>query len=241
MVYNTETMKTAGVLGGMGPGTTADFYKEVNELSEQRNYPTRPEMLIWNVPLDYAVEQELLHNQTGLEKYLPFLINGAQKLQKAGSDFLVIPCNTVHELYDGFSREVDIPFLHIVEQTANLLERQNVGRVALLATGQTVGSQLYQGFLTKAGIDCVVPGPGQQKHLDDIVSYLVTAEGAASAKEDTPDKRWINGLVLEYAETIGTVVLGCTDFHILLEGADPNVVVDSMHVLAEATVDTIYS
>lgn len=234
-------MKTAGIIGGMGPGTTADFYKDINALSEEQGRNTRPELLIWNVPLDYSVEQELLTQQTGLEKYLPHLIDGAQKLEKAGSDFLVIPCNTVHELFDQFSDQVDIPFLHIVEETVGVLKSRGIGGVALLATGQTIGSNLYQDYLSVAGIECVVPNDQDQDRLNSIVARLVTAEGAEAGQSGGEDRAWLNGLVESFVADLGTVVLGCTDFHILLDKPDPDTVIDSMHTLAVATVERIYS
>ena len=232
-------MKTAGIIGGMGPGTTADFYKEINGLSEQYGYDSRPELLIWNIPLNYQVEQELLVHQQGLDKYLPHLIDGARKLERAGADFLVIPCNTVHELFDQFSGSVDVPFLHIVGETVDELKKRDVGSVALLATGQTIGSDLYQGFLRSSGIDCIVPGGVDQARLNNIVADLVTSEGAA-AKHFGAEQGWLNLMVESYASSVGTVVLGCTDFHIMLEDPDPDVVIDSMHILAEATVNNIY-
>lgn len=231
-------MKTAGIIGGMGPGTTADFYKDINGLSELHEREDRPELFVWNVPLNYGVEQELLVSQTGLEKYLPHLVDGAQKLEKAGADFLVIPCNTVHELYDQFSDKVEIPFLHIVDQTVQELQRRDIGEIALLATGQTIGSNLYQGFLDKAGINCVVPAEEDQDRLNALVANLVTAEGAASNNNAEAD--WINRLVDGYVANVGTVVLGCTDFHIVLEQKDPDAVIDSMHTLAVATEAKIY-
>lgn len=232
-------MKVAGIIGGMGPGTTADFYKDINALAEAQGREERPELFIWNVPLNYAVEQELLTKQQGLEKYLPHLVNGAQKLEQAGADFIAVPCNTVHELYDRFSTEVEVPVLHIVSETVSELKRRDIGSIALLATSQTINSKLYQGFLEGADIDCVVPSDVEQKRLDDIVSNLVTAEGAAGGLGE--ERRWLNSLVRDYSSEIGMVVLGCTDFHIMLEEPDTNHVVDSMHVLAEATTQKIYS
>jgi aspartate racemase len=234
-------MNTAGVLGGMGPGTTADFYRDINALAEEQGREDRPELLIWNVPLNYQVEQDLLKYQKGLEKYVPFLIEGAQRLEKAGSDFIVIPCNTVHELYDDFASSVDVPFLHIIEQTSKRLREQGVGKTAVLATGQTVKSGMYQDSLDNSDIECVLPSASEQSRLDNIVSGLVNAEGAASGSQGGDDNEWLNTLVNHLCSDIGNVVLGCTDFHIMLKNPDPEIVVDSMHVLAEATVDKIYS
>lgn len=232
-------MRTAGIIGGMGPGTTADFYRDINEISEKAGYDTRPELLIWNIPLDYEVEQELLVHQRGIEKYLPPIVRGAQKLEKAGSDFLVVPCNTVHELYDQFSSEVEIPFLHIVNETVSELQRRDIGSVALLATGQTIKSGLYQNFLEKAGIDCTVPEDRDQKHLNSLVADLVTAEGVT--ENEYEEQRWLNRLIDDYTKKIGSVVLGCTDFHIMLKERDHDRVIDSMQVLAHATVTNIYA
>lgn len=222
----------------MGPGTTADFYKDINALAEAQGRSHRPSVLIDNVPLEYAVEQELLTNQSGLEMYTPYLVDSAQRLERSGSDFIAVPCNTVHELYDDFSDAVGIPVLHIVGETVGELQRRGVGSIALLATGQTINSKLYQGFLEEAEIECVVPDEGTQDRLNHIVANLVTATGAA-AGEQSEDGRWLNGLVDNYISEIGTVVLGCTDFHIAQHG-QTDAVIDSMHVLAEATVAKIY-
>lgn len=231
-------MRAAGIIGGMGPKTTADFYQDINEFSEEAGYDTRPELLVWNIPLNYQIEQELLIHQQGIENYLPLLVRGAQKLEQAGSDFLVVPCNTVHELYDQFSSEVEVPFLHIVNETVKELQRRDIGSVALIATGQTVESNLYQGFLEKAMIDCVVPETSDQERLNNIVANLVTAEGTKDSNSE--DQQWLNHLVEDYVKGVGSVVLGCTDFHILLQETDPDYVIDSMQALARATVANIY-
>src|SRR5579872_548167 len=159
-------MKTAGILGGMGPATTADFYSRLNALSEERGHESRPPILVWNVPLNYKVEQQLLLHQTGLDSYLPFLIDGAKRLERGGSDFIAVPCNTVHELYEQFSVAVDIPVLHIVRETALRLQQNQVGRVALFATSQTVGSRMYQDLLAEHAIDSLVPDETEQRRMD---------------------------------------------------------------------------
>jgi len=232
-------MKLAGVIGGMGPGTTADFYRDINRLAEEQGREVRPELLVWNIPLRYSIEQRLLREQKGLEEYLPLIIHGAQKLERAGADFLTIPCNTVHELYPRFKDSVDIPFLHIVETTAQRLKDTGVTETELLATGETVGSCLYQKVLGNAGITCLTPELDDQKRLDTIVADLVTADGSARGGEREA-RDWINNLVDTYEQRVGTVVLGCTDFHIMLGERNPATVLDSMGILAEATTQAIY-
>lgn len=234
-------MKTAGILGGMGPGTTADFYKEINQLSEIRGFEDRPELLVWNVPLNYQLEQNLLLTQKGIADYIPYLQRGARILESGSADFGVVPCNTVHEIFNEFTSVVDMPFLHIVEETANRLESEGVEKVGLLATGQTIGSQLYQGFLNRRGIETVIPDQTAQDRLNTIVANLVTGQGEQAGRAGSnPDGIWINDLVQRYAQEVGSVVLGCTDFHILLNESSKQASIDSMQVLAEATVSKIY-
>lgn len=229
-------MKTAGIIGGLGPATTADFYLEINAMAEATNQANRPPCLIWNVPLDYELEHNLLVAGEGIEDYAPYLRSAAHMLEAAGADFLVVPCNTVHELYDDFSSAVDIPVLHIVGETAQHLRAESVGTVALLATGQTVGSRLYQDVLTDFDIACVTPDSDRQTRLNEVIARLVANHRL------TQDADFVNGLVEEYMDTVGVgaVVLGCTDFHILLN-SDTEGVVDSMHVLAQATFDKMMS
>lgn len=232
-------MKIAGIIGGMGPNTSADFYKDVNTLAEQQGRSTRPSLLLWNTPLNYSVEQKMLKDRSGIEEYLPYLIAGAKRLEQAGSDFIAVPCNTVHELYDQFSTRVNIPVLHIVEETVNRLKDRNISSIALLATGQTISSKLYQRFLDEAGIDYCIPNEDDQNRLDHIVANLVTAAGAEIGLAST-EYTWLNSTVDTYTSLVEAVVLGCTDFHIMLDDSDPEVVVDSMHSLAQSTVDMIY-
>jgi len=89
-------MKTVGIIGGLGPETTSEFYLELIFLCQKLNKVNRPPILIWNIPLPLKIEKELLIKDIGEKRYLPFLIEAAKILEKAGADFLVMPCNTMH-------------------------------------------------------------------------------------------------------------------------------------------------
>lgn len=89
-------MKTVGIIGGLGPQTTAEFYLELVFSSYKIHKTSRPPMLIWNVPLRYRIEQDLITRAKGEERYLPYLTDAAKRLEAAGADFLVMPCNSLH-------------------------------------------------------------------------------------------------------------------------------------------------
>lgn len=233
-------MKMAGIIGGMGPGTSADFYKEVNKIAEDRGETDRPELMLWNIPLNYDVEKRLLRTQQGLEQYLPILIMGAQKLEKAGADFLAMPCNTVHILYDKVVPHTTIPFLHIIDETAKHLKNNGFSRTGLFATSESLQGGLYQSILSASGIDYVLPLPSEQERIDIMVSELVTDEGADFHSRGSNESMWFTDLVTSSARRTGSAILGCTDLQIALHDKTHPSVFDSMKILAESTVDTIY-
>lgn len=190
-------------------------------------------MLIWNVDIDYATEQKLLLQGVGLDNYLPFLVRGINRLEVGGADFLVVPCNTVHELYPEMSQATDLEMLHIVEETAQELSNMSAERVTLLATETTVKSRLYQGILEQRGVECVVPDEETQADLNATVAELV-GSGQADNRKDSFQRT-----VQRYLDLSDVVVLGCTDLHMLVEDSDR--VVDSMDVLAVSTANRIVS
>ena len=82
-------MKTVGIIGGLGPETTSEFYLEIVFGCYQKNKESRPPILIWNVPLEYRIEEDLLKKAIGEERYIPYLTEAAKRLDKGGADFLV--------------------------------------------------------------------------------------------------------------------------------------------------------
>ena len=68
-------MKTVGIIGGLGPETTSEFYLEIVFGCYKKNKENRPPILIWNVPLKYEIEEDLLMKATGEERYAPYPIS----------------------------------------------------------------------------------------------------------------------------------------------------------------------
>ena len=70
-------MRTVGIIGGLGPETTADFYLEVVFSFFDKNKQNRPPMLMWNVPIPNQIEEDFITKGEGAERYLPFLVDAA--------------------------------------------------------------------------------------------------------------------------------------------------------------------
>jgi|TARA_B100000315_G_C14408016_1_gene509642 aspartate racemase len=221
--------KIIGVLGGMGPESTAIFYHELI-IQCQKQYGAKydedyPEIFIYNLPIPDVVE--------GLktpEKTLKVLVKGAKKLESIGVDFIVMPCNTAHYFYDKIKKEVSIPFLSITEETAKKVKSKNFNKIGLLATGTTVKYKIYNNDLDKLGIDLVVPE--KQEKVTKIIMNILAGKKLEKDKEEL--KQIIEKLKNNGAKAM---VLGCTDIPILLKQEDVDIkVFDTVEVLAESTI-----
>ncbi len=224
-------MKTVGIIGGLGPETTSKFYLETIFSCFDIDKTNRPPMLIWNVPLPYKTEEEFILNGVGEEKYLPFLIDAAQRLEKGGADFLVIPCNSVHILIDEIRKSVHIPVLSIVEETIDYLNTNNISKVGLLATSATLRQNLYEKRLEQRGIKVHAPNEIDQNQMGNIINNLV------HSRQNDEDKQKLLKITKKLTDRgITTVLLACTDLQLITPTVEHIDIIDTMKILVQATI-----
>ena len=229
-------MKSVGVIGGLGPETTAEFYLEVVFQCQKQNTVERPLMVISSVPLLLDIERELVASNTGTERYIPFLVNEAQRLEKSGVDFLVMPCNSLHVFINEIRNSVNVPVLSIVEETLRYLENKNYRRVGLISTSATVANSVYEQALQKSGIEYVAPNDLQKAHIDKIIQRLIEGQHLNS------DRELIVKVIQDLVDAnVDSVALACTDLQLLLPSSDTVEVFDTMKILATSTTRTILS
>lgn len=221
--------KIIGILGGMGPESTAMFYQSVIQQC-QKQYGAQydedyPEIFIYNLPIPDVVEG--IKNPS---KILPPLIKGVKKLELIGVDLIVIPCNTVQYFYDNIKNSISVPLLNIVEETAKKIRSKNYKKVGLLATITTIENKIYERILNKFGIETIVPE--EQNRVTKIILNILAGKKLESDKLEL--KKIIKKMEQNGAEAI---ILGCTDIPALLTQKDVNIdLFDSTEILAEATI-----
>ena len=131
------TMKTVGIIGGLGPETTAKFQLEIINFCSKNNKNQRPPILSWNVPIPIKVEEDLILKNKS-KKFLPFLKNAAKILEKGGADFLVMPCNTLHIFIEDIRNAVNIPVLSIIDEAILTIRKRKIKKIGILATSKTI-------------------------------------------------------------------------------------------------------
>jgi len=227
-------MKTSGIIGGLGPETTAEFYLKIIFGCYEKNQIQRPPILIWNVPLKYEIENDLLTMSEGEERYLPYLIEAVEKLEKGGADFLVMPCNSLHMFIGDIRKTVQIPVLSVLEETASFLRNINVSEVGVLATTTSVKQGLYEKALSKVGIKQILPDNFDQAKIGKIISNIVLNQHANRDREEL--LKIIDRLV---KRGVKNIILACTDLQLLVPQRQDVKIYDTMEIFAQSTINKI--
>lgn len=225
-------MKTVGIIGGLGPETTSEFYLELVFGCYEKNKEIKPPILIWNVPLKYEIEDDLLKKATGEERYIAYLIDAAKRLERGGADFLVMPCNSLHIFIDKIRKSVKIPVLSIVEETAKFLKNKKISKVGLLATSSSLKRKLYETALAKESIQQIIPDEFDQAKLGKMINNIVLNRHA------NRDRQELLKIINKFEEKeIKHVLLACTDLQLMIPQHPKLVIYDTMKIFAEATVN----
>ena len=223
--------KVVGILGGMGPEATAAFFAKVIALTPARSDQDHLRIVIDNNPKIPERTEAILTKDRSL---FPILVKTARNLEKAGVDFIAIPCNTVHYFYEDLVREISVPILHMIGEVARAVSASlpECERVGLLATTGTIASNLYQKEFRKTGIEVIVPDSQSQAEVMDAVLKI-----KAGRAKDRPRKELIEIGNLLIEGKAQALILGCTEIPLVIKAGDFSVpVFDSIEILAEATV-----
>ena len=228
-------MKTVGIIGGLGPETTSEFYLALIFLSQKLNKASRPPILIYSVPLPYDIEEDAIVR--GREKKcLPFVFEAARKLEKAGAEFLVMPCNSLHVFIEDIRKSVNIPMLSIVEETTDFLKENGISQVGIIATSITLNNKLYEKPLIANGIKQITPDDFQQAKIGKIIHNLV------SKRHGNKDRQELIELINDFENKgLEHVILACTDLQLLIPHHPKLKIYDTMKIFAEATAQEMVS
>jgi aspartate racemase len=227
-------MKTVGVIGGLGPETTAEFYLDIIFSCQKKTKEARPGILISSVPLPFQIEEDLIERNKGGERYIPFLTKEAKRLEKAGVDFLVMPCNSLHVFIQDIREAVSIPVLSIIEETTNFLKSKGFDKVGIISTSATIENKLYENAFEKVGIKYETPDGLQQAKMGKYILNLVTGQ------QNNQDREGLINIVNSFEQKgVDCVALACTDLQLLIPKHPTLKIFDTMKILADATVEKI--
>jgi aspartate racemase len=199
-------MKTLGIIGGLGPESTIDYYQKIIALYRERiGDGSYPEFIINSVNLKKGLDFMAANNLAGMADYLMEAIG---KLARAGADFGLIAANTPHIVFDDVAPKSSIPLISIVEATCAAAKTQNLKRLALFGTRYTMQATFYPKVFSRGGIELLIPESSDQDYIHDkYMNELVpgkflpeTRAGLLAIVDRMKAKSDIDGVILAGTE-----------------------------------------
>ncbi|MEN6370145.1 MAG: amino acid racemase [Thermotogota bacterium] len=217
--------KTVGVIGGMGPAATAEFFRRLIIATPATRDDQHLRVLIDSDPRIPARTAAILH---GGPDPAPRLREIARGLEAAGAELLTMPCNTAHAYLNAIRDAVSIPVLDMLEEATAKIEK---GPVGLLATTATVRLGLYQDVGRRRGLDVLVPDEERQADVTHVIAALKAYPAPEPLRKDI-------GRVVGTLQASGAraILVGCTELSLLGRVDESLVWVDALDALVEATV-----
>lgn len=211
-------MKTIGLIGGMSWESTALYYRQINQaVKEQLGGFHSAKIVLYSVDF-YEVER--LQRAGDWDSAGVLLADAARALELAGADFLLICANTMHKVAPAIAAAVAIPLLHVADAVAQPVKQAGASVVGLLGTRFTMEQDFYRDWLRERhGLEVLVP-PREERDVVHRIVYDELCMGKVLPASRTAFIRIMADLVAQGAQAI---ILGCTEFAMLVDDADASV------------------
>jgi len=231
-------METLGIIGGVGPESTIDYYGKIIALYRKRTGDgSYPQFIINSINLKKGLDFMDANNLGGMADYL---VTEIEKLRRAGATLGLISANTPHIVFDEVVSRSSIPLISIVEATCAAATARKLKRLALFGTRYTMQAAFYPKVFSRKRIDLVVPDPEDQTYIHDkYLTELVAGKFLPSTREA------LLAIVdrLKTASGIDGVILAGTELPLILRDAEHNGIplLDTTQIHCEAAVTEMLS
>lgn len=226
-------MKTIGLIGGLSWEASAEYYRIINQATQQKLGGLHSaKSLLYT--FDFA-EVEVLQSAGRWDEATAMMIEAASSLKRGGADFVVICANTMHLMAEEVQAKVDIPILHIADATAERIKAAGFTKIGLLGTRYTMEQDFIKGRLNqKFGLDVIVP-ESQERQIVHQIIYEELCRGVINPASREQMRQIIANLVAAGSEA---VILGCTELMLLVKPEDSSVpLFDTTTIHAETAVE----
>jgi len=217
--------RTVGILGGMGPLATVEFFRRLVEATPAQSDQEHLHILIDDDPSVPNRTHALLHNG---QSPVPTLQAMARRLEIAGAELLAMPCNTAHAYIAEIRASVSIPVVDMIEETVSSVDCESVG---VLATDGAIDTKLYQRVFGAHGIATITPKPADQEAVMGVIARIKA--GCKSSSE----QRGIEEIVERIRAAGGqAVIVACTELSLLSGTHMPIRWIDALDRLVQGTL-----
>lgn len=216
-------MSKIGVLGGIGPEASSEFYSKLIKRLQEKNLIKSnkdfPQIIINSINAPELIGKI---TDSNIEPY----VNGLKELDNLKADFIVLVCNTIHLYYDFLQDKINTPILDLRREVKDFLINNNIKSAFIVGTPGTIKEKLYE----FPGITCLKPNEEEMNTLSEtIFNYN---KGLEKDKQIEIVKKICNKYIEKGAKK---VILGCTEFALMLQNSDLPTI-NTLDILVEATI-----
>jgi aspartate racemase len=228
-------MRTVGIIGGLGPESTIDYYRSIIARYRARNTDGGyPRILINSLDVEKGIA---MLNAGKLEELADYLFSGLDPLVRAGADFALLAANTPHLVFPELQRRSPIPLLSIVRATADRAKALAVKKAGLFGTGFTMGASFYPEEFGRADITLVTPSETEREFIHK--KYIGELLNNQFLPETRADILRIAQRMKE-EEGVDAIVLAGTELPLLLRDSGTEIqFLDTTVIHVEAVVDEL--
>ena len=228
-------MKKVGIVGGIGPVSTLDYYSGIISGCRARtNDGNYPEIVINSINMTEMAQ----HLSSGdMNALINMLLSAIESLADAGAEIAAIASNTPHIVFDRVQEKSALPLVSIVEATCDRVQQQGCKKVIVIGTLFTMNSGLYSNAFEKHGITAIVPPESEQAVIHGII--FPKLEDGIVVPEDKKQMLAIAGGLL-FDHQADALILGCTELPLMIQDDDLDTMIfNSTQIHIKAIVDSM--
>ncbi len=229
-------MKTLGIVGGIGPESTIEYYRFILEGYRARVADgSAPHLIIDSLDVNHGIALLDANDLAGLTNYTS---ESVERLARAGAEIALIAANTPHLVFDQVEQRSPIPMLSIVQAACEHARDLGLQRLGLLGTGFTMRARFFPDAFARAGLELIAPNDAEQAIIHEKYIHELLKN------QFRPETRSALLTIIERmrdAEKIEAILLAGTELPLLLRGAEPAGVrfLDTTLIHVQAAVDAI--
>lgn len=226
-------MKILGLIGGLGPETTVEYYRMLIARYREKTGGQYPSIIINSIDLNRLLAW-MTSNE--LDKATDYVSVEIDRLHQAGAEFAALASNTPHIVFDELKRRSKLPLISIVEAACRRVQSLGFKTVGLLGTRFTMQARFYPDVFAKEGIRLITPTDEEQTYIHDkYINQLLNNIFLAETRTE------ILNIVeaLRERAAVEAIILGGTELPLLLRSEKHNdiALLDTAKIHVDELVD----